>query len=256
MDNSICCPFCAETIKEGAILCIHCRQNITIPQPLIDKNKKLLEQNERLTAALSQLRYELSQLRTSQGFGAAINWKKEALFLACYVGAPVVLLLIAFAFLLLVTAGRFLSAPWILIAFPFGYQMLRNGGYTAGRAILAGVLTGLAVDILGSAIVLAIYRVHLLPQTPAEWLDFVVTLVTITLAFLSGNLVADFVRRLQSRPDADKLDGGSMIVALLDRSSGVLGSVDKAIRGLLIVLTSAGAVYLQVVQLVTSLRGG
>jgi hypothetical protein len=255
-DDVIQCPFCAEAIKEDAVLCIHCRQNITIPKPLVERNKQLLEQNERLTDTLSRVRYELFLLRARQDSSPGIDRKKEAWFFALYVGAPAVLLVIAFTFLLLEFSGRFLSAPWILIAFPFGYDMLVKRGYTAGRAVLAGVLTGLAVDILGSTVVWMRYDLHLWPHTGPEWRDWVVTLVVITLAFLSGNLIASFVRGMRSRPDLDDLNGVDLVTALLNRSSTILGSVDKTVHGILIVVTSAAAVYLQVTQLITRVGGG
>ena len=50
------CPFCAEEVKDDAIVCKHCGRDLKIPKPL-------LEENAELVAKIGELQRE----RTSDG---------------------------------------------------------------------------------------------------------------------------------------------------------------------------------------------
>ena len=36
------CPFCAEEVKDEALVCKHCSRDLKIPKPLIEENQELI----------------------------------------------------------------------------------------------------------------------------------------------------------------------------------------------------------------------
>jgi hypothetical protein len=74
------CPFCAETIKDEAIFCIHCRHDISIPKPLSEQNKALFRANEGLKQLVAELRTEVMRMRALQTTRPVVDWRKELLF--------------------------------------------------------------------------------------------------------------------------------------------------------------------------------
>jgi hypothetical protein len=55
------CPFCAEKIKDEALVCKHCSRDLKIPKPLIEENQELMEQREKLQREVGRLRAELAR---------------------------------------------------------------------------------------------------------------------------------------------------------------------------------------------------
>ena len=51
------CPFCAETIKEEALVCKHCSRDLRVVRPIVIENQGLV-------AELDQLQRELDGVNT------------------------------------------------------------------------------------------------------------------------------------------------------------------------------------------------
>ena len=49
------CPYCFEEIKDEALVCKHCRQNLMVFKPLVDRLSQLEEQIAEIIASISDL---------------------------------------------------------------------------------------------------------------------------------------------------------------------------------------------------------
>ena len=182
------CPFCAEVIKDGALVCKHCGRDLKVQKPLIEENQELI-------AFIGELQQEVNMLRAELARHKALGtfW---AMHLAIYIMPPILLLLIAHVLLVV----KFDVNPLImrvasmLIPLPFGFA-LAWFAYLGWR-MAAGV--GVVIGIVSVACMMMIVgytdNVPVLPQNFREWRETAEYAVSIALATVTGNILAMTVR--------------------------------------------------------------
>jgi hypothetical protein len=57
------CPFCAEEIRDDALVCKHCSHDLKIPAPLIEEHAELTAKLAELQQEVHDLRAELDRVR-------------------------------------------------------------------------------------------------------------------------------------------------------------------------------------------------
>ncbi len=57
------CPFCAEEIKDEALVCKHCSHDLKIPAALVEENVELSAKLAELQQEVRDLRSELDRVR-------------------------------------------------------------------------------------------------------------------------------------------------------------------------------------------------
>ncbi len=57
---AMCCPFCAEGVRDDASVCRHCGNDLKIPEVLISENDELKEQVATLQRELKELHSKLA----------------------------------------------------------------------------------------------------------------------------------------------------------------------------------------------------
>src|SRR5882672_4800579 len=165
------CPFCAETIKDEAVVCKHCNRDLRVALPVIAEIQETVLE-------LDRLQRQLDRVNTSL---ALFDRPARFLFLngGIYVLLPSLLLLAAHY---LVTVAMnvsplYLRIASVIIPMPFGL----------------GTLTA-AISVTGMfAVVAYIDGTSMVPATLQEWRETFEYGLSIALAFLTGNILVILV---------------------------------------------------------------
>ncbi len=181
------CPFCAETIKDEAIICKHCSRDLRVALPVITEIQETVVELDRLQRQLDRVNASLAM------FDRPIRF----LFLngGIYVLLPS-LLLIAAHFLITVTLNvspLYLRIASVIIPLPFGMAAFAVSKIGYRGAFGLGVLTA-AVSVTGMlAVVADIDGASIIPETLREWRETLEYGLSIALAFLTGNILITLV---------------------------------------------------------------
>jgi len=184
------CPFCAETIKEEALVCRHCSRDLRIVRPVVTEVQQLVTE-------LDQLQFDLDRINTQLAF-----FSRPVHFVlrnaALYVLAPLLLLLAAHVVvtILLDVSPVYLRLASVIIPIPFGMTLYAANKVGLRGSIGLGIVTAL-LSVTGMlAVVGCIDKVPILPDTAREWREAIEYALSIMLAYVTGDLLAMLMLRL------------------------------------------------------------
>src|SRR4029078_13063790 len=108
------CPFCAETIKDEAVVCKHCSRDLRVVRPVIFEIEKIVAELDALQRELDRTQTRIARLATPLRF--------YIVHTLAYVLTPVIFLVAAH---ILVTITLNISPVYlrlasVLIPLPFG----------------------------------------------------------------------------------------------------------------------------------------
>ena len=200
------CPFCAETIKDEALVCKHCSRDLRVVRPIVIENQGLV-------AELDQLQRELDRVNTQLALlDRPVHFVLRHAVL--YVLIPSLLLLTAHVIvtILLDVSAVYLRIASVIIPIPFGVMLYGSNKIGVRGAAGFGIATA-CLSVAAMLIAIGIVdKVPIVPDTPREWGEAVQYALSIMLAYVTGSLLAMLV--LRSLPNAMAASGRPSAMAV------------------------------------------
>ena len=178
------CPFCAERVKDEALACKHCSRDLRVVRPVVLEVEDIVQE-------LDALRRELDHV-TAKLYRKRYPARYFAIHSVAYILIPAALLVIAHIILTIVFPALpavYLRLASVLIPLPFGLAINAIQKVQLRGSVVVGLLIAI-LSVLCMLIVTGINdRVPILLQTWFDWREVFEYVLSIALAFVTGNII-------------------------------------------------------------------
>jgi hypothetical protein len=193
------CPFCAEEVKDDAIVCKHCRHDLTVVRALMQRIDGLTKQLQNTGDTPAPTR-EQSIRQPTPTFVQDTHTERVAAITGAIerhvpLLSPLATVLLALGSLLLahfIIVIRYdLSLFWLHLAslilpFVFGFIYRQRTTEYLFSDLVAGVLLAVPAILAMSAVVAEVDKVPVLPTDREGWVEYIEYGTSIALAFFAG----------------------------------------------------------------------
>lgn len=181
------CPFCAETIKDEAVVCKHCSRDLRIVRPVIAEIQEIVLELDGLQRELDRTRARIERIRSPGHF--------YIIHSLAYILVPVILLVAAHIFVTITLNVNplYLRLASVIIPLPFGLLIRARHKVGFRGAMLVGCLTA-AIAVTCMLTVTGINdNVPIVPGPWIEWREVIEYSLSIALAFVTGNILGSLI---------------------------------------------------------------
>lgn len=208
------CPFCAETIKDEAVVCKHCSRDLRIVRPVILEIQEIVLELDALQRELDRTNARLDRIRSPGRYYAVHS--------LAYVLIPVSLLVAAHILVTIIlnVTPLYLRLASVIIPLPFGLLIRARHKVGLRGAMLVGILTA-AIAVSCMLTVTGINdNVPIVPGSWVEWREVMEYSLSIALAFVTGNILGFLIFEILPKT---MTQGGGKPNPLAYKVAGLLG---------------------------------